>query len=106
MQANQQFPNLGLPAALQAMKLGGAKEVIVGQPAFFKEESNMLKQEPLADLKTYLRWHTVTSLTAALPKAYGDESFRFAQVLSGAKQQQPRWKRPECWPGPTSWPNY
>ena len=91
--ANQQFPNLGLPTALQTMKLGAAKEVIVGQPAFFKEESAMLKQEPLADLKTYLRWHMVSSVTSALPKAYGDEAFRFAQVLSGAKQQQPRWKR-------------
>ncbi|MBC8085144.1 MAG: M13 family peptidase, partial [Hymenobacter sp.] len=91
--ANQQFPNLGLPAALQAMKLGAAKDIIVGQPAFFKEESAMLKQEPLADLKIYMRWHMVSSLTAALPKAYGDEAFRFAQVLTGAKQQQPRWKR-------------
>ncbi|MDF7810334.1 M13 family metallopeptidase [Hymenobacter sp. YC55] len=90
---NKQFPNLNLPAALPAMKLGAAKEVIVGQPAFFKEESTMLKQEPLADLKTYMRWHMVSSLTSALPKAYGDEAFRFSQVLSGAKQQQPRWKR-------------
>ncbi|QNH61351.1 M13 family metallopeptidase [Hymenobacter sediminicola] len=90
---NKQYPNLALPTALKEMKLGAAKEVIVGQPAFFKEESAMLKSEPLADLKTYLRWHKVTSLTSALPKAYGDEAFRFTQVLSGAKQQQPRWKR-------------
>ncbi|UOG76144.1 M13 family metallopeptidase [Hymenobacter tibetensis] len=90
---NKQFPNLGLATALPAMKLGAAKEIIVGQPAFFKEENAMLKQVPLADLKTYIRWHTVSSLTSALPKAYGDEAFRFSQVLSGAKQQQPRWKR-------------
>ncbi|MBD2715601.1 M13 family metallopeptidase [Microvirga sp. STR05] len=90
---NKQFPNLALPTALKEMKLSAAKEVIVGQPAFFKEESAMLKSEPLADLKTYLRWHKVTSLTSALPKAHGDEAFRFTQVLTGAKQQQPRWKR-------------
>jgi putative endopeptidase len=28
-----------------------------------------------------------------LPKAYGDEAFKYQQVLSGAKKQQPRWKR-------------
>ncbi|SHL46827.1 M13 family metallopeptidase [Hymenobacter psychrotolerans] len=89
---NKQYPNLALPTALKEMKLP-AKEVIVGQPAFFKEENAMLKSEPLADLKTYLRWHKVTSLTAALPKSYGDEAFRFTQALTGAKQQQPRWKR-------------
>ncbi|RPD45448.1 M13 family peptidase [Hymenobacter sediminis] len=90
---NKQFPNLALPQSLQAMKLGAVKTVIVGQPEFFKEESTMLKQEPLSDIKTYLRWHMTTSLTSALPKAFGDESFRFSQVLTGAKKQQPRWKR-------------
>jgi len=91
--ASKQFPNLNLPVTMQQMGLGSAKEVIVGQPAFFKEVSTMMKTEPLADLKTYMRWHLVTSVTPALPKAYSDESFKFAQVLSGAKKQQPRWKR-------------
>ena len=92
-EANKQFPNIGLPTLLANNKLGSAKEVIVGQPAFFKEASTLLKATPLADMKTYMRWHFVTSMTPALPKAFNDESFRFTQVLSGAKQQQPRWKR-------------
>jgi putative endopeptidase len=74
-------------------KLGAAKEVIVGQPVFFKEVNTLMKQEPLANIKSYLGWQLVSSVSSALPKAYGDESFRFAQVLTGAKQQQPRWKR-------------
>ncbi|MBO0360308.1 M13 family metallopeptidase [Hymenobacter sp. BT186] len=92
-EANQQFPNLGLTAMLPQLGLSSAKEVIVGQPEFLKEASTALKQESLADWKTYLRAHLVNSMASALPKAYNDESFRFAQVLSGAKQQQPRWKR-------------
>ncbi|GAB2944357.1 M13 family metallopeptidase [Hymenobacter coalescens] len=92
-EAGQQFPNLGVPTMLQQLGLGAAKEVIVGQPDFLKEASAALKAEPLNDWKTYLRWHMVSSYAAALPKAYVDEAFRFNQVLSGAKQQQPRWKR-------------
>ncbi|MBC6988435.1 M13 family metallopeptidase [Hymenobacter sp. BT491] len=92
-QANQQFPNLGLTGLLGQLNLAPAKEVIVGQPVFFKEVSTMLKTEPVADWKTYMRWHLVTSVAPALPKAYDQESFRFTQVLRGAKQQQPRWKR-------------
>jgi putative endopeptidase len=92
-QASKEFPNLNLPLMLQANHLGAAKEVIVGQPAFLKEVSTMLASEPIADQREYLRWHLVSSVTSALPKAYGDEAFRFSQVLSGAKQQQPRWKR-------------
>ncbi|RZK94446.1 MAG: M13 family peptidase, partial [Hymenobacter sp.] len=92
-QASKEFPNLNLPLMLKESGLGTAKEVIVGQPAFLKEVSTMLAAEPIADQQQYLRFHLVSSVASALPKAYGDEAFRFSQVLSGAKQQQPRWKR-------------
>ncbi|ALD22252.1 M13 family metallopeptidase [Hymenobacter sp. DG25A] len=92
-EANRLYPNLGLTAMLPALSLSSAKEVIVGQPDFLKEANTALKQESLADWKTYLRAHLVNSVSSALPKAYVDESFRFQQVLSGAKEQQPRWKR-------------
>ncbi|WP_233254059.1 M13 family metallopeptidase [Hymenobacter sedentarius] len=92
-QANAAFPNLNLPLTLKQNGLGAAKEIIVGQPEFLKEASAMLKEAPIADQKQYLRWHLVSSVTGALPKAFGDDAFRFSQVQSGAKQQQPRWKR-------------
>ncbi|RAK62688.1 M13 family metallopeptidase [Hymenobacter edaphi] len=92
-EASQQFPNLGVTAMLQQLGLGAAREVIVGQPDFLKDASAALKAELLGDWKTYLRWHVASSFAAALPQAYVDEAFRFQQVLSGAKQQQPRWKR-------------
>ncbi|MBG8552183.1 M13 family metallopeptidase [Hymenobacter guriensis] len=92
-QLQKAYPNLNLQHILTDAGMGSAKEVIVGQPAFFKEVNTMVKAEPLADLKTYLRWHLATSFTSALPQQFGDEGFRFQQVLSGAKQQQPRWKR-------------
>jgi putative endopeptidase len=92
-QLNADYPNLALPMMLKASGLGAAKEVIVGQPEFLKEVNTMLAAEPIADQKQYLRFHLVTSLVPALPKSFGDESFRFQQVLSGAKKQQPRWKR-------------
>ncbi|MFD2784294.1 M13 family metallopeptidase [Hymenobacter rubripertinctus] len=92
-EADKQFPNMALPTLLKRNGLGAAQEVIVGQPEFFKELSNVLKQTPLADLKTYLSWQLVSSVPTALPKAFSDEAFRFAQVQSGAKQQPTRWKR-------------
>jgi putative endopeptidase len=92
-EANKDYPNLNLPLMLKESGLGAAKEVIVGQPEFMKEVSTMLAAEPIADQQQYLRFHLVNSVTSALPKAFGDDAFRFSQVLSGAKQQQPRWKR-------------
>ena len=87
------LPNLNVPLLLKDSGLNNVQDVIVGQPEFLKEVNALFKEEPLADLKQYERWHLVSGVTAALPKAYGDESFKFSQVLSGAKQQQPRWKR-------------
>ncbi|RTQ45258.1 M13 family peptidase [Hymenobacter gummosus] len=89
----KKYPNLNPKHILDHIDLKSAKEVIVGQPLFFQELNTMLKQEPLADLKTYLRWHLVTSMTSALPQSFNDESFKLTQVLTGAKKQQPRWKR-------------
>jgi len=91
--AAQRYPAVQLPQVLAAMQLGKAKEVIVGQPAFFDEVNNVLKSEPLADLQTYMRWHLVRSVAATLPAAFVDASFRYNQVLTGAKQQTTRWKR-------------
>jgi len=87
------YPNLDIPLVLKESGLGSAKEIIVGQPEFLKEVNTMFKEEPIADQKQYLRWHLVSAVTSALPKAYGDEAFKYTQVLTGAKQQQPRWKR-------------
>ena len=92
-QAVKSYPNLDLPLLLKNYGLGGAKDVIVGQPEYLAAVNNLLANTPIADERQYLRWHLVSSLTSALPKAYGDASFRFAQALTGAKAQQPRWKR-------------
>ncbi|MBF9236637.1 M13 family metallopeptidase [Hymenobacter sp. BT683] len=92
-QADAAYPNLALPLTLKENGLAAAKEVIIGQPDFLKEVSTMLKEEPIADQKQYLRFHLVSSVVSALPKTFVDENFRFAQTLTGAKKQQPRWKR-------------
>ncbi|KAA9332998.1 M13 family metallopeptidase [Hymenobacter busanensis] len=92
-EAQKKYPNLNLPRILADLQLASAQEVIVGQPAFFDEVNALLKAEPLADQKTYLRWHLVRSTASALPKAFVDESFRFSQALGGTKQLTTRWKR-------------
>ena len=92
-QATTQFPGLNLPLLLKTKGVGTATEVIVGQPAFLKEVSAMLKAEPLADQKTYVRWKLVNSVVDALPAAYGQAQFAYQKVLSGQKIRKPRWKR-------------
>jgi len=66
----------------------------VQTPDFFKEMSARLASEPIADWKTYLRFHVANSASAYLSAAFVNESFDFyRKYLRGAKEQQPRWKR-------------
>ena len=93
-EAQKMAPNLKWATLLQNMQVKNVNDVIIGQPEFFKEASAMLKSVPVADWKTYLRWHLVRSSAPALSQPFVQESFNFySKTLSGAKEMQPRWKR-------------
>jgi putative endopeptidase len=65
----------------------------VQQPEFFKTVSRLLGDTPIADWRWYLRWHVVAGAAPWLSSAFANEAFHFQQVLTGVKQQQPRWRR-------------
>jgi endothelin-converting enzyme/putative endopeptidase len=61
---------------------------------FFQEASLVVESTPLADWKTYLRWHVVREAAPYLGDAFVHEDFRFnRQYLQGAQELEPRWKR-------------
>ena len=79
------FREIGAPAM---------SEVNISQPDFFKDMNRQLTATPLADWKTYLRWHVLHAYAPELSEAFVQENFAFyGQKLSGAKEIQPRWKR-------------
>lgn len=66
----------------------------VATPEFFKEVNRQLKDEPIGNWKTYLRFHVADAASPYLSKGFVDENFDFyRKYLRGAKEQQPRWKR-------------
>jgi putative endopeptidase len=74
--------------------LPGLTETNIGQPDFFKEMNRQLTVTPLADWKTYLRWHVIHTTAPALNEAIVQENFNFyGKQLSGTAELQPRWKR-------------
>jgi putative endopeptidase len=55
---------------------------------------SQLKARPIADWKTYLRWHAAHNRAPYLSSAFVQEDFEFySKYLRGVKEQQPRWKR-------------
>lgn len=83
---NGYFTAVGLPA--------GEAHILVGQPEFFKTLAGLLKSEPLADWRVYLRWHVLKTAAPFLGSAFVNENFAFyGKTLSGATELRPRWKR-------------
>jgi len=86
-------PNINWP--LYFAKAGAAQPggFNVGEPSFFRALGTELRSAPLADWKTYLRWHLLAEEAPRLSSPFVNARFGYIQTLSGAKQLQPRWKR-------------
>ncbi|HVP37782.1 MAG TPA: M13 family metallopeptidase [Candidatus Saccharimonadales bacterium] len=72
---------------------GSLQKLNVATPDFFKGAGRLLDSVPVADWKSYLRWHATEEAAPLLSRPFVEENFRFSQRLSGAQEMQPRWKR-------------
>jgi putative endopeptidase len=87
-------PNFDWKEYFKGIGLNGSPDINVGQPDFFKTLNGMLATVPLEDWKTYLRWRVINNSAAALSAKFVDEDFNFnGKVLTGTKENLPRWKR-------------
>ena len=86
----------GFPWAEYQTALGVAQQpaYIVGQPSAIAAEAQLFQQTPLPVLKDYLTLKLLRTYAPYLSKQFDQANFAFyGTVLSGAPQQQPRWKR-------------
>jgi putative endopeptidase len=87
-------PDVPVKSYFEAAGLENLADVIIRQPEFFEVLYTMLKDRPLVDWKTYLRWHLVRSTAPYLHSAAEEESFAFyGKVLREQQVQEPRWQR-------------
>lgn len=68
-------------------------EVIVGQPEPVAKACEMLMKTDLNVLKAFYEMEIIGGAAGLLSDDFVDENFRFNQKLTGAKEQQPRWRR-------------
>ena len=77
-----------------ALKLEDIATVNVTEPKFFAALDQLLANTPLADLRTYFRWHAAHAAAPYLAHAFEAERFDFFDhTLRGVPAQKPRWKR-------------
>jgi putative endopeptidase len=87
-------PNFDFPRFFEASRAPKFDSLNVANPEFLKQVSAQLESVPVADWKTYLSWHVLSSRADYLSSPFVEESFRFNnQYLAGQKEIAPRWKR-------------
>jgi putative endopeptidase len=66
----------------------------VAEPKFLQEVDRQVRETPLADWKTYLKWQFLHSAADQLSDPFVYENFAFyGKYLNGATELKPRWKR-------------
>jgi putative endopeptidase len=66
----------------------------VAHPEFFQAVNKLLADVPVADWRSYLRWHLITAAAPSLSSKFETENFNFfGKTLEGRKEQLPRWRR-------------
>ncbi|MBI3501651.1 MAG: M13 family metallopeptidase [Bacteroidetes bacterium] len=91
---NKISPAVDWKKMLALFGIPNSDTLIVMQPEFFKQVDASLKTVSIADWKIYLKWNLIRNYSPYLSKSFEGESFNFYdRILSGQKEQKPRWKR-------------
>ena len=74
--------------------VGDPGEINLGQPIFVKEISAVIKEVPVEEWKTYLRWNLINSTASYLSDDFVNAKFEFyGKGMTGVEKMRPRWKR-------------
>ena len=93
-EADKLCPSINWKQMTAMLGIQNADTLIAGQPEFFKQADDVLKSVSADVWKAYLKWNLVNTYAAYLSKDFDEANFNFYyRILSGQKEQQPRWKR-------------
>jgi len=91
---SKEYPNFDWDAYFKEMGADIKEYVITTHPKYIAELNNMLDEEKLEDIKLYLKWKVLDGSAGSLNTELVKQNFAFfGTVLSGKKEQLPRWRR-------------
>lgn len=86
-------PNFSWKEYLTAMNFQNLTTINMGMPKYMRAVNQAFTDYSLADWKTYLTWHLLSSVSSYLSTSFVMQNFEMAKVLSGIVELPPRWKR-------------
>ncbi len=67
--------------------------MVVSNPKFMVFTDSLLAAVPVSDWKVYLQWGVIKDAAPFLSHDFVNANFAYTQVMSGQKEQTPRWQR-------------
>lgn len=90
----KEIPGIAWDVYFNTIGLKDLKELSVSQIEPVKEVANIINTVALEDQIAYMQWKLIDSAASYLNDEMEDQNFEFyGKVLSGKKEQRPRWKR-------------
>jgi predicted metalloendopeptidase len=88
-------PAYDWPAYLAAAGVAGrTDDLVIEQPSYLRDLSNLLARYPLEAWKSYFRWRLLIEFAPYLSSRFVEERFAFYDTsLRGVPQIEPRWRR-------------
>lgn len=87
------FPGIDWGNVFLASGFPAFQSIDVSQPEPIHEVEKILAETSLDDLKTYAEIKVIAEATSQLSDDFRKTAFEFSSVLTGVKQDRPRWKR-------------
>ncbi|HEU4720590.1 MAG TPA: M13 family metallopeptidase [Gemmatimonadaceae bacterium] len=92
-EATANSPGFDWRRYLAALGLSHVDSINIGVPPYYAALGAELASRPVNDWKAYLRWNVLRGSAPDLSTPFTDAAFRLSAMLTGAREQQPRWRR-------------
>jgi len=89
----KQVKSVDWKAYFKGMGYEPSKKLVVATPKYFAQLDKLRKKFKPAQWSSYFTYHLVEGMAFGLPKAFDDEAFALAQVLTGVERRPDRSKR-------------
>ena len=90
---DKKYPTIQLGKYFNQQGLDNVDTVIVCQPDYYAVVEEALKTQPEQAIRDYMTSSYISSAASYLSDDFVNAEFELSKVLSGVKEQRPRWKR-------------
>jgi len=87
-------PAINWSKYLNDLGIDAIDTLIITEPKYMEELSKVIRQHPLNELKSYLKWHVINRAAPYMNHDLVEADFEFfGKVIQGTIENRPRWQR-------------